>query len=724
MFLFINAYCEKNVLLVNSYHPGFSWTDGITSGVSEAFASRADINLYVEFLDAKRFPDVQSINNFKDYLNSKYHKVKIDLIITSDNNALEFIINSGFDKFCGAPVVFCGISNYKDYDIESRNYFGVLETDDWLPIVQTILKIHKFRPDTFYYVSENSTTGKIRDSVLTVCFREMNISTELVLIGNYTIHSLTEKVANIGSNNIIYYHGIGVDSYGNSVIPEVLGATLAKHARVPVYSGYRGVIGAGAVGGFVRSGRIHGFETGLIALMLLDVEDKKHIPRTSEQQGEFIFDYKMVEKFNLDIQDFPEGAVFINKPEKLFEEYKYETVAVIIFIIILLTIITFLILSNFRRVKAEKKYKESEIRFREFAELLPQIVFETDLDGKFLFVNNQAFEKFGYTKEDLNRGVTLMDVVVKEDFEKVSRNIKGLIKKEEITDTTFTFVNREGRHFIYEIHPNLILKDGKPFGVRGIVIDVTNNKQAEQELINAKKKSEESDRLKSAFLANMSHEIRTPLNSIVGFSYLLSERSIDDEDIKKMSKYIRSSSDHLLTLINDIIDISKIEAGQLEINISRVNVHEVLSEISLYAEREKERCDKTPIEFIFRNHAETDNMFIETDAIRLRQILYNLVNNALKFTEKGSVEIGYQRTESEIEFYVKDTGIGVSEELGGSIFKRFIKISSNEGKLYSGFGLGLSISRQLAGLLSGRIWYQPNADTGTTFFLLLPVKNT
>ncbi|MBN2612811.1 MAG: PAS domain S-box protein [Bacteroidales bacterium] len=716
-----NAYSEKNVLLVNSYHPGFPWTDGITKGVEEVFADRADVNLYVEYQDAKRFTGQKNILNFKDYLVSKYNSVKIDLIITSDNNALDFIINSSFEKIWDVPVVFCGISNYRDYNIENKDYFGVLETDDWLPIVQTILKIHEFSIDTFYFVSEKSTTGRIRDSVLTECFKNEGISTKLELLENYTVPILVEKVSCLGGNNIIYYHGVGVDSYGNPVVPHDFGAMLAQHAHVPVYSSYPEVIGSGAIGGFVRSGRKHGMQTALIALKLLDGEDKSRVPKISEQDGEYIFDYKMAGKFHLNIQNFPQEARFINKPGKLFDEYKYETVAVIIFIIVLLIIITFLVISNFRRIRAEKKYKESESRFREFAELLPQIVFETDLNGRFLFVNNHAFEKFGYTKEDLNRGVNLMDIVVKEDIEKASTNIKKLIKKEKITDSIYMVRDKEGRQFIYEVHPNLILKDGKPFGIRGIGIDVTYKKQFEQELINAKKKAEESDRLKSAFLANMSHEIRTPLNSIVGFSYLMSERNLTEEEIKKMSKYIRSSSDHLLTLINDIIDISKIEAGQLEISINRVNVPEVLSELALYADREKERCEKHHIEIFYRNHADKENLVIETDVIRLRQVLYNLVNNAIKFTEKGFIEIGYQKKKSEIEFFVKDTGIGVSKEMGESIFNRFIKINSSDGKLYPGFGLGLSISRQLSELLGGKLWYQPNEDSGTTFFLSLPV---
>lgn len=725
-FLFLSLslklHSTKNILLLNSYHPGFTWTDGITDGVVEAFSKRQDINLYVEFEDAKRFSDSISIRHFKDYLLKKYRKYKFDLIITSDNNALDFIVENKIDKTWGIPVVFCGISNYNDYDIENNDYYGVIETDDWLPIVDVILRIHGNELDKFYFVSENTSTGSIRDSVLRKCFDELNVNTKLVILDDYTVESLLEKVKLIQGKSIVYYHGIGVDSYGNPVVPEILGIELAKQAHVPVYSSYQGIIGMGVVGGFVRSGKIHGLEAAELALKLLDGADRANIPRTLNQDGEYVFDFDMIKKFHLDLNNFPKDAIYINKPKKFLELYKNETLAVLSFIVVLITIIAFLISSYIKRLRAEKRYRESEIRFREFAELLPQIVFEADLNGKFLFVNNHALDSFGYTKEELQLGINLFELIDTEDHNRVKRNIGNMIKKDSLEETAYSILDRKGKKYIFQVHANLIFKDGIPYGVRGIGIEITKQRQFEQDLINAKKRAEESDKLKSAFLANMSHEIRTPLNSIVGFSYLLSERNLSDEEVNRMAGYIRSSSDHLLMLINDIIDISKIEAQQLEINITNIDVIELLAEINIYIEREKIRSEKTHINIICKWPENKNGLFIKTDALRLKQILYNLINNALKFTEKGAIEFGYHLENAMITFFVKDSGIGIDEDLGENIFNRFIKINSNKGKLYSGFGLGLSISKQLADLLNGKLWYESNNGRGTTFYFSLPIN--
>ncbi len=720
--IFTDGFSTKNILLINSYHPGFTWTDGITSGVKEAISGRPDINLFVEYEDAKRFSDLASQEHFKEYIIEKYRSYKLDLLITSDNNALDFVVKNQLDKKWNVPVVFCGISNFEDYKIENQNYFGILETDDWLPIFDAIIKIHNNDLDRFYFISENSSTGKIREAIIKKCFGDMNVKTQLIFLDNYTVESLLKVVENIKGKSVIYYHGIGVDSYGNPVVPENLGVELARHSNVPVYTSYRNIIGQGVVGGFVRSGLIHGLQTAELALKILDGVDKNIIPKVAIQGGEFVFDYNILKKFNLNLNNFPQDAVFINKPKKILEEYRREVLAILAFILVLFTVIIFLIASYIKRVKAEKKFRESESKFREFAELLPQIVFEIDFNGRFQFVNNHALDKFGFTKEDFSHGISMFDLIAPEDKERVRENISKLTHRLTPDNSVYTVLSKDDVRYLYEIHPTLMLKDGKPVGIRGIGIDITRQKQFEQELIVSRKKAEESDKLKSAFLANMSHEIRTPLNSIVGFSYLLSERNLTEEEIKNMAKYIRTSSDHLLMLINDIIDVSKIEAGQLEFNISNVSISELMTEMNLYMEREKIRCEKEHIKVVFKTNITQNGIMVKTDGLRLKQVLYNLINNALKFTEQGMIEYGYQKQNENIVFYVKDTGIGISDDLGEKVFNRFVKLNSKDGKLYPGFGLGLSISKQLAEMLGGELWHKPNQNGGTIFYFSIPLE--
>ncbi len=239
------------------------------------------------------------------------------------------------------------------------------------------------------------------------------------------------------------------------------------------------------------------------------------------------------------------------------------------------------------------------------------------------------------------------------------------------------------------------------------------------ELLIAKEKAEESDRLKSAFLANMSHEIRTPLNAVIGFSNLLNDNSIENNDRKRFIKQINKNSDDLLMLIDDIIDLSFIESAQLKINIEQF---ELQSFIKAIVENYKTLSINPQVKFIINNHISTEPIFIQSDPYRLRQIITNLINNALKFTEKGSVEFGYKHESDKGVFYVKDTGIGISEENQKLIFDRFRKIENNVSKLYRGNGLGLTISKRLAELLNMNLYVESELRKGSTFYLKIPAE--
>lgn len=238
------------------------------------------------------------------------------------------------------------------------------------------------------------------------------------------------------------------------------------------------------------------------------------------------------------------------------------------------------------------------------------------------------------------------------------------------------------------------------------------------ELEQAKIKAEESDRLKSAFLANMSHEIRTPLNAIVGFSNVLAQNDLSEQDKQDSIKTINNSADAILVLINDILDLSLIEADQLKINNIVFVVNDLLNELLNYWSLCINPNINVSIRLVDTDYIENVRLF--SDKFRLYQILSNLISNAIKFTEKGSVEFGCKIRENDALFYVKDTGIGISEENIHKLFRRFSKIEDNN-KLFRGAGLGLVISKHLAQMLHGKIWVESKPGKGSTFYLSIPV---
>jgi len=244
--------------------------------------------------------------------------------------------------------------------------------------------------------------------------------------------------------------------------------------------------------------------------------------------------------------------------------------------------------------------------------------------------------------------------------------------------------------------------------------------QRTKELKAAKEKAEESNRLKSAFLANMSHEIRTPMNAIIGFTNMLNQKEIGNQEKEAMIKHINHSGYSLLNLIDNIIDLAKVDSNQLNIDYKTTNIQTLINE--LY-ESFNESFNLNEIKFKI-NHDPDENIYIKTDDYRLKQVLRNLLDNSLKFTKEGYVELGYTEKKDVIELYVKDTGIGISENKQEIIFQRFTKIENNKDKLYRGAGLGLNLSKNITELLGGKIRLESSINQGSCFYITIPKNNS
>ncbi|HPS95886.1 MAG TPA: ATP-binding protein [Bacteroidales bacterium] len=239
----------------------------------------------------------------------------------------------------------------------------------------------------------------------------------------------------------------------------------------------------------------------------------------------------------------------------------------------------------------------------------------------------------------------------------------------------------------------------------------------QEELIKAKEKAEESDRLKSAFLANMSHEIRTPLNGIMGFAGLLADTDLTEDQKNQYIKIIEESGARMLNIINDLINISIIEAGQLVLHYSQFNLNELLDYIYAFF---KPEIEKKGITLSLVKNLPAEEIILNSDREKVYAILMNIVRNASKYTNSGQISFGYELKESEILFFVKDTGIGISKDKQKVIFDRFIQAEKSISKDYEGAGLGLAITKAYVDKLGGKIWLESEPGTGSKFYFTLP----
>lgn len=420
----------------------------------------------------------------------------------------------------------------------------------------------------------------------------------------------------------------------------------------------------------------------------------------------------------------PWGWIFINElplPEKKLFGSSFFIITIIVGVITIIIFLIYLFFYN-RSHPTSKQLIETEKKYK--------TLFRDANDGillieKYRFVdcNPKALELFNTTKDELI-GAT-PDQFSPENqpdgqnsYDKAIDIIdKSLNKERQFFE--WQHKRTDGITFYAEVSVNKIEMENREI-LLAIVRDISAHKNLERKLIEAKNKAEESDRLKSAFLANTSHEIRTPMNAIIGFSKLLHSGKLDKQKQKEYTNNILEKGNQLLQIINDIIDISKIEANQLNINKSRFALNKLLDDIKYDF---KDEIEKNPQIDLHVNKEVKNGNYIYLDRARIKQILSNILSNAFKYTDKGKIEIGYKLLDKDnILFFVKDTGIGVDKEKQDIIFDSFRKSDKSSSRIYGGTGLGLSISKALVKLMGGEIWVESELNQGASFYLTLPYE--
>jgi len=352
-------------------------------------------------------------------------------------------------------------------------------------------------------------------------------------------------------------------------------------------------------------------------------------------------------------------------------------------------------------------------------ENIPDMIFVKDAQtSNFLLVNKAVEENMGWKRAFMigkNESdlfpIEIAKILIKEGQMAMDSNI--IIQREE------TLPTQNGLRIFITKKLSILDHNGKPKFLLGVSQDITAKKEAEKELIDAKEKAEESNRLKNAFLQNISHEIRTPMNAICGFTSLMMEPDLSLEQKENYSSIVRSNCDQLLTIITDVLTISSVETKQMKVNIQEVNLNQLLEELTHVF---SPTATSLSLDFLNTTSIPEEQAFILTDRTKLTQILSNLLTNALKFTKEGSIELHCHREKENLFFFVKDTGIGFNPESRETIFERFRQANEDINKKYGGTGLGLAISKAFVELLGGQIGVETEPGKGSVFHFTLPYK--
>jgi signal transduction histidine kinase/ABC-type uncharacterized transport system substrate-binding protein len=755
------ADSPRNIIILNSYHQGLFWTDDEMKGILDILKNADnDYNISVEYMDWKRYATYENLSKIKEHLKYKYSSKKTDLIITTDDAALEFALSNRADDFSDGPVVFCGVDKNSAEKLtkDQTNVTGFIQKNNPLETVKAALKINS-DIKRVYLVYDNTESGQSTGNMIIDAINEVKPSIELALMDNTATGGIFEEVSHAQKDSVVITTNYQRDIDGNMVGFEYFSKRLSQSSSVPVYSLYEGGIGNGIIGGSLISGIDQGKGVAGIAIRVLNGEDISTIPQDESSTTHLIFDYNELKRFDIDTRLVPKGSEIVNKPVSMFIEHKSEVIAATI-IFILLVIFILILLFYLKKINVMKdnlsktniellglndNLSSAEVKLRQqFNELQSMqkdlvssehrfaLLFEKMLNGFFIgepvLGNDGGIMDIRFKKVNpafyKQTGKLGIDVIGKNWFEVFGYTCKELgifrnLMNTGGTERFETYYTNQDTHYAgyaFAITENEI----------GVVFDnITEYKTAikEVKLLNTgleQRVRERTNELQLAldelelFSFTVSHDLKSPLRAIDGYSKIILEDmdSRLDADSTEILCNIGKISREMINMINQLLEYST--TARDEINKEGFDIKEnmisVFNELRLiHPERE--------INLVI----ETGMPVVCVDKVLFRQLLQNIFSNAIKFTkdrDRSIITAGCTITQDKYIFYVKDNGVGFDMEYSGKLFGIFQRLHTNEE--FEGSGIGLVSVRKIIEKHAGSVWIEGKVDEGATLFFTLP----
>lgn len=734
----------KRILYISSYHRGYVWNDGIEQGLREHLAAaRWKIEIYTEYLDTQRFATLEHLEPLSEIFAIKHRNISYDVVVVSDNNAFNFAIRHQKKIFPDVPLVFCGYNSFRAKVLSGiTNVTGVNEEADFEGTVKTAIAVHPKAETLVFYTSSYQANSKrnqeITDTTVIPIYQDRY---KIIQLRDLNLNELELKLAKLPSKTIFFFFGIPPDCRDSQFISRTeLCRRISAASAAPAYTCWSFAIDTGMMIGNIVTGPDQGRAAAELTLKILNGAHADNIPVIMETPVSRIFDFNAMRRFGVSETSLPPDSIIINRPETFYQQYKLHVwiaCGVLATLLILSFILSFLLQKSRRlgnellrhqehleELVAERtaKLEMSENRLRTIFEASQAGIILVDPLGVITFANQRMAEMFKCSMPDLI-GSAYADYIHPEDRQTGTEKMKQLIAgKIESVSLESHYRRTDGGDFWGLLSGRRLENpSGHLLSLVGIIADITERKQAEVALKQAKETAEKANRAKSEFLSGMSHELRTPLNAILGFSRLLDRSANLDPEDKKTISVIRRSGKHLQNLINDVLEMSRIEAGRVVLSKNDFDLHCMMDDIKdMFCLKAEEKGLK-----LISEYEASVPRHIRTDEAKLRQVLVNLVGNAVKFTQTGEIHLsvicrqpeeqaGLPITHHDLLFTVKDTGEGVASDELDNLFEAFVQTNAGR-KSQEGTGLGLPISRKFVQMIGDDITVESEVGKGSVF---------
>lgn len=704
----------RHVLVLHSYHSGMSWISNIEKGIRDTLLVPPfnDLVLHIEYMDTKRYYSEEYYSRIKRLLKEKFEKIDLSLIMSSDNNAYDFLRKNRDEIFPGVPVVFCGVNNFSDVQIRGLEKFtGVAEMMSSRDTVEAILN-QLPKTKKIYVINDYLKTGRAWEATLKRNLAVFNTTVSIEYNENLTMAELRDKIQSMEPDSVVLLGVYYSDRDGKYITYEKLGSMLIKNSPVPVYCLLRFNLRDGVVGGKVISGYHQGVMMSEVARKVLGGESANDIPVAKIGANAFIFDWPAIDKYDISLDSLPEESIILNEPFSFYEEYFYLVWSIVFVFVAMATLVIVLIknIITLRRVRADLQH--SELKYRSIFDNAQEGLYQTSVEGRILAANDAFASMFGYDSTD-------------EVLEKLDNVAKKLYINESDRDILVEAMQNEGTLTGFEL--KMQRKDGEPLWItmnarkthdqegntifEGSLFDITERKRNEQRMI-------QSEKMMSVggLAAGMAHEINNPLAAIVGSVQNLHRRMARETGkniqvaeecgvpFSAVMQYLEQRG--CVTLLDGIyeagIRAATIVRGML--SFSRKSSSDFLphdlnaiveSALNLVMKDYDYRrnYDFRKIEIV--KDFSSSELLIECDNTEIQQVVLNLLKNGAEAMGDKTYSEGNPcfilrsyRVGNIVVLEIEDNGPGMDEEVRKRILEPFYTTKSAS----KGTGLGLSIS--------------------------------